>query len=161
LQIHREGIREHHDAGVFYGAAYAGGTNGNGIVFRYSLAKRGVVETVHTFSAVNASGENSDGANPYARLTAGDDGALYSTASYGGAYGNGVVYRIRDDHFDVLHTFSAANPTTGSNVDGVDPDYGVLLDEDDSLIGMADYGGNGSVTGAIGNGTLYRVKLDD
>jgi uncharacterized repeat protein (TIGR03803 family) len=149
-------------AGVFYGAAQTGGVNGTGAVFRYSLANPGVVETVHAFSAVNAAGENSDGANPYARLTPGEDGALYSTASFGGAYGNGVVYRIRrDGHFEVLHMFSAANPTTGSNVDGVDPDYGVLLDEDDSLIGMADYGGNGSVAGAIGNGTLYRLKVDD
>jgi uncharacterized repeat protein (TIGR03803 family) len=113
-------------------------------------------------SAVNASGENSDGANPFARLTRGNDGALYSTASFGGMNGNGVVYRIRrDGHFEVLHTFSAADPTTGSNVDGVDPDYGVLVDEDDSLIGMADYGGHGSIAGAIGNGTLYRLKLEE
>lgn len=131
-------------------------------MFRYSLASPSVVETVHTFSATNAAGANSDGANPYARLTPGHDGAFYSTASYGGAFGNGVVYRIRrDGQFEVLHTFSAADPTTGSNVDGVDPDYGVLLDEDDSLIGMADYGGNGSIAGAIGNGTLYRLKVDD
>jgi uncharacterized repeat protein (TIGR03803 family) len=148
--------------GVFYGAAYAGGPNGNGVVFSYSLANPGVVETVHVFSATNAGGGNSDGANPYARLTPGHDGAFYSTASFGGVNGNGVVYRIRrDGHFEVLHTFSAANPTTGSNVDGVEPDFGVLLDEDDSLIGMADYGGNGSIAGAIGNGTLYRLKLDE
>lgn len=149
-------------SGVFYGTVYAGGANGNGAVFRYSLAKPGVVETVHAFSAVNAAGENPDGANPYARLTRGNDGELYSTASFGGANGSGVVYRIgRYGHFEVLHTFSAADPTTGSNVDGVAPDYGVLLDEDDSLIGMADYGGHGSIAGAIGNGTLYRLKLEE
>ena len=149
--------------GVFYGAAYAGGPNGNGVVFSYSLAYPGVVKTVHAFSATNAGGENSDGANPYARLSQGHDGALYSTASFGGANGSGVVYRIRlDGHFQVLHTFSSVDPTSGSNLDGVAPDFGVLLDEDgDSLIGMADYGGNGSVAGAIGNGTLYRVKVGD
>jgi uncharacterized repeat protein (TIGR03803 family) len=148
--------------GVFYGTLYAGGPNGNGTVFRYSLANPGVVETVHAFSATNAAGENLDGANPYARLTRSDDGDLYSTASYGGKYGNGVVYRIgRHGHFEVLHTFSATDPTTGSNTDGADPDYGVLLDEEnDSLIGMADYGGLGSIAGAIGNGTLYRLKLE-
>jgi uncharacterized repeat protein (TIGR03803 family) len=146
--------------GVFYGAAYAGGPNGNGTVFRYSLANPSAVEIVHAFSATNAAGENSDGANPYARLTRGSDGELYSTASYGGAAGNGVVYRIHHDNFEVLHTFSAVDPTTGSNIDGADPDYGVLFDEDDdSLIGMADYGGNGSVAGDTGNGTLYRLKL--
>jgi uncharacterized repeat protein (TIGR03803 family) len=149
------------DPGVFYASTTYGGPNGNGAVFRYSVAKAGEFEIVHAFSASNAAGQNGDGANPFARLTAGDDGALYSTASYGGAYGNGVVYRIRNGHFDVLHTFSATDPITGSNADGANPDYGVLLDGDDSLIGMADYGGYGSVAGAIGNGTLYRLSLDD
>ena len=149
------------DPGVFYGSTTYGGPNGNGVVFRYSLAKAGQLEIVHSFSASNAAGENSDGANPYARLTRGDDGALYSTASFGGAYGNGVVYRIRPNgSFKVLYAFGAADPITGSNLDGVDPDYGVLVDGD-SLIGMADYGGNGSVAGAIGNGTLYRLKLEE
>jgi uncharacterized repeat protein (TIGR03803 family) len=147
--------------GVFYGAANAGGPNGNGLVFRYSDANPRTVETVHAFSAVNAAGENFDGANPTARLTPGRDGAFYSTASFGGANGNGVVYRIRrDGNFEVLHTFSAANPTTGSNVDGVEPDFGVLLDDDANLIGMTDFGGAGSIAGAIGNGTLYQVHLD-
>ena len=61
----------------------------------YSLSNPSVVEIVHDFSAINSAGENSDGANPYARLSIGHDGTLYSTASYGGANGNGVVYRIR------------------------------------------------------------------
>jgi uncharacterized repeat protein (TIGR03803 family) len=147
------------DPGVLYGSTTYGGPNGNGVVFRYSLAKG--LEIVHAFSASNAAGENADGANPYARLTRGDDGALYSTASYGGANGNGVIYRIRPNgRFTALHTFSAADPITGSNVDGANPDYGVLVDGN-SLIGMADTGGNGSVAGAIGNGTLYRLKLEE
>jgi uncharacterized repeat protein (TIGR03803 family) len=146
------------DPGVLYGSTTYGGPNGNGVVFRYSAARG--LEIVHAFSASNAAGENADGANPYARLTRGDDGALYSTASYGGANGNGVVYRIRPNgSFKVLYTFSAADPITGSNVDGANPDCGVLVDGD-SLIGMADTGGKGSVAGAIGNGTLYRLKID-
>jgi uncharacterized repeat protein (TIGR03803 family) len=145
--------------GVFFASTAYGGANGNGVVFRYSAEKG--LEIVHAFSASNAAGQNSDGANPLARLTRGEDGALYSTASFGGANGNGVIYRIRPNgSFKVLHTFSAANPITGSNLDGVEPDFGVLVDGD-SLIGMADYGGNGSVAGAIGNGTLYRLKVED
>jgi uncharacterized repeat protein (TIGR03803 family) len=149
------------DSGVFYGAAYAGGPNGSGVVFRYSLANGGDLDIVHAFSALNSAGDNSDGASPYARLTRGRDGWLYSTASYGGEFGSGTVYRIQHNgKFQVLHTFSAVNPTTGANVDGADPDYGVVLDEDDRLIGMADYGGNGSAAGATGNGTLYELKLE-
>jgi hypothetical protein len=60
----------------------------------------------------------------------------------------------------VLHTFGAADPTTGSNVDGVSPDYGVLL-HDDRLIGITNIGGKGRVAGATGNGTLYQLKLED
>jgi uncharacterized repeat protein (TIGR03803 family) len=147
--------------GVFYGTARHGGTNGTGVVFRYSLSKPGVVEIVHGFSGVNAAGENEDGANPNARLTLGDDGAMYSTASLGGMNGSGVVYRIRrDDCFEVLHTFSATDPTTGGNKDGATPDFGVVLDEENSLIGIADYGGNGSSAGISNSGgTLYQLKL--
>jgi uncharacterized repeat protein (TIGR03803 family) len=148
--------------GVFYGAASNGGTNGTGVVFSYSLWNRGAVDIVHNFSAVNAAGENWDGANPYARLTPAPNGTLYSTASYGGADGNGVVYRIGPDGcFAVLHTFSANDPTTGANDDGATPDYGVVLDGD-KLIGMADYGGIGSSAGFYNSGgTLYELTLDN
>jgi uncharacterized repeat protein (TIGR03803 family) len=149
--------------GVFYGAASNGGPNGNGVVFRYSLSSPSVVNVVHAFSATNAAAENADGAFPYARLTLGNDGAMYSTASYGGNYGNGVVYRIGcDDGFEVLHTFSAVNTITGGNADGATPDFGVVLDYNDSLIGITALGGNGSTAG-FGNsgGTLYRLKLQN
>jgi uncharacterized repeat protein (TIGR03803 family) len=164
--------------GVFYGAATLGGTNGNGVVFRYSLRKPSVIEVVHDFSALTT-GANWDGANPLARLTLGHDGTLYSTASNGGMNGNGVVYRIRHDgDFKILHTFSATDPTTGANTDGATPDYGVVLgrlsregdsaarersdDKDDSLIGITDYGGNGSSAGFFNSGgKLYQLKLGD
>ena len=72
------------EPGVFYGSATLGGTNGTGVVFSFSLSEPSVVEIVHYFSAVNAVGANSDGANPFARLTLGEDGTLYSTASFRG-----------------------------------------------------------------------------
>jgi uncharacterized repeat protein (TIGR03803 family) len=148
--------------GVFYGTNRLGGTNGNGVVFRYSLSNPGAVESLHDFSATT-NGENWDGANPYARLTPGKDGAPYSTASNGGKNGNGVVYRIRPDgDFAVLHTFSATNPTTGANPDGAVPDYAVIGDCDHFLIGAAALGGRGSSAG-LGNsgGTLYRLEIQE
>jgi uncharacterized repeat protein (TIGR03803 family) len=147
--------------GVFYGAASNGGPNGNGIVFRYSLWNPTVVEVIHAFSATNAAGENPDGADPYARLTLANDGTMYSTASSGGANGNGVVYRIGcEGEFDVVHTFSAVNAVTGANTDGATPDFGVILDGYGGLIGITDYGGNGSTAGFYNSGgTLYRLAL--
>jgi uncharacterized repeat protein (TIGR03803 family) len=149
--------------GVFYGTTRLGGTNGNGVVFRYSLSNPGAVEVLHEFSATNSSGENWDGANPYARLTLGDDGSMYSTASNGGANGNGVVYRINaDGNFHVLHTFGPTDPTTGANGDGAIPDFGVIRNSDSSLIGTAALGGRGSPAG-LGNsgGTLYELEVGD
>jgi uncharacterized repeat protein (TIGR03803 family) len=151
------------DPGVFYGAAYRGGTNGNGVVFRYSLWAPGVVDIVHDFSATT-SGANWDGAGPDGRLTPGPDGALYSNAYNGGMHGNGVIYAVwPDGTFQVLHTFSATDPTTGANWDGANPDDGVLVDWDnDRLIGIADYGGQGSSAGfSYSGGTLYELKLHE
>jgi uncharacterized repeat protein (TIGR03803 family) len=150
--------------GVFYGAALYGGTNGNGVVFRYSLSNPSVVEIVHDFSAVNSAGENEDGVNPDGRLTPGPDVTLYSNANFGGANGNGVIYCIRPDgDFEVLHTFSATDPATGANEDGAVPDLGVVLDDGGgSLIGIAALGGNGSSAGFFNSGgTLYQLRLDD
>jgi uncharacterized repeat protein (TIGR03803 family) len=148
--------------GVFYGAAYHGGTNGSGVVFRYSLSNPGAVEVVHNFSAVNSVGQNWDGAGPDGRLTLGRHGTLYSNTEAGGANGNGVVYSLREDGcFEVLHTFSATNATTGANYDGANADNGVVLDGN-RLIGIAIYGGNGSSAGYNNSGgTLYELRLDD
>ncbi len=148
--------------GVFYGAAYNGGSNGNGVVFRYSLSNPGVVETVHAFSVLNSAGQNWDGAGPDGPLALGPHGTLYSNADYGGANGNGVVYGVREDgRFEVLHTFSATNATTGANYDGATPDDGLIFDGN-TLIGIAIYGGNGSPAGlANSGGTLYELTLDD
>lgn len=148
--------------GVFYGAAARGGTNGNGVVFRYSLWNQGVVEVMHDFSARNSAGQNWDGAVPVGPLALGPRRTLYSTAEAGGANGSGVLYSLREDgHFEVEHTFSATNPTTGANDDGANADDGLVLDGD-RLIGIAIYGGNGSPAGYNNSGgTLYELKLED
>ena len=113
--------------GVFYGAAFHGGTNGNGVVFRYSLWNPGSVEVLHDFSALNSAGQNSDGASPGGRLALGPHGTLSSNTESGGANGNGVIYSLREDGcFEVLHTFSATNATTGANDDGAFPDEGLV-----------------------------------
>jgi uncharacterized repeat protein (TIGR03803 family) len=148
--------------GVFYGAAFHGGTNGNGVVFRYSLWNPGEVEVVHDFSALNAAGQNWDGAGPGGRLALGPHGTLSSNTEAGGTNGTGVIYSLWEDgRFKVLHTFSATNATTGANDDGAFPDEGLVLDGN-KLIGIAIYGGDGSPAGYNNSGgTLYQLTLED
>jgi uncharacterized repeat protein (TIGR03803 family) len=148
--------------GVFVGAAFHGGNNSNGVVFRYSVWHPGSVEVLHDFSALNAAGQNWDGAGPGGRLALGPHGILASNTESGGANGNGVLYRVREDgHFEVLHTFSATNATTGANSDGAFPDEGLIADGN-KLIGIAIFGGNGSPAGYNNSGgTLYELTLDE
>ena len=86
---------------------------------------------------------------------------MYSNANGGGENGNGVIYSLQEDgHFEVLHSFSATDPTTGANYDGALPDDGVVVDGN-KLIGIAVYGGNGSPAGYYNSGgTLYELKVD-
>ncbi|HTZ56539.1 MAG TPA: choice-of-anchor tandem repeat GloVer-containing protein [Acidobacteriaceae bacterium] len=144
--------------GVFYASASRGGTNGNGVVFRYSNWNPGTVEVLHDFSALNSAGQNADGALPVGRLALSPNGMLSSNTESGGANGNGVIYSIREDGcFEVLHTFSATNATTGANSDGALPDEGLIVDGN-KLIGIAIYGGNGSPAGYNNSGgTLYEL----
>src|SRR5580693_4851464 len=72
--------------GFFYGTASAGGTNGNGTVFRISSA--GVLTNLHLFTG------NADGASPGAPLIQGLDGNFYGTTFFGGSNDVGVVFKI-------------------------------------------------------------------
>ncbi len=53
-----------------YGMTYTGGVNGNGVIYRYDLGS-GQYTVLHTFSALDGNGFNSDGATPGVALTRG------------------------------------------------------------------------------------------
>lgn len=75
-------------AGNLYGAAYAGGSAGRGVVFKLSQAQSGWQESVlHSFGV-------SDGSNPSGGVIADSQGNLYGVAEVGGAYNAGVVFEI-------------------------------------------------------------------
>jgi uncharacterized repeat protein (TIGR03803 family) len=78
--------------GNFYGTSSAGGPNGTGVVFKVTPA--GLLQTLYSFSAVNAYGFNQDGANPSAALVQAGDGNFYGTTEYGGPYGSGTLFRL-------------------------------------------------------------------
>ena len=81
------------ETGALYGTTESGGTcassaSGCGTVFKLTPSGSSYVESVlHAFSG-------SDGANPYAGLIADKAGALFGTAFAGGAFNNGIVFKL-------------------------------------------------------------------
>jgi uncharacterized repeat protein (TIGR03803 family) len=73
--------------GVFYGTAeYGGGSADDGTV--YCVTSGGTPMTLFSFNGFD------DGAHPEAPLVQGADGNLYGTASSGGQFGDGTVFRL-------------------------------------------------------------------
>ena len=102
---------------------------------------------LHTFAATPG-GINSDGANPYAGLTAAGDGQTrYGTTSQGGSAGYGAVFAINADGtgFTNLHSFSGR--------DGATPWAG-LISLGNTLYGTTYFGGSSS------NGTVFAINTD-
>ena len=130
--------------GTLYGTTSAGGSGGSGTVF--SLSTNGSHFTVlKSFSALNAN-TNRDGAYPMAALIV-SNGVLYGTTAYGGAVGQGTVFRINTNGtaFANIHDFT--------NSDGLGPS-GRLLLSGNTLYGTAQYGGDGAY------GTVFSLNTD-
>jgi uncharacterized repeat protein (TIGR03803 family) len=72
---------------TLYGTAYWGGSGGNGTIFSINTNGTGFT-SLHSFTAMDANGNNSDGANPYASLALSQN-TLYGTATSGGTNGDG------------------------------------------------------------------------
>jgi len=73
-------------SGNLYGTTSAGGTFGEGEVYRLSPA--GQLTVIHSFTG------GTDGAQPFSGVVADSRGNLYGTAYTGGASDMGVVYKI-------------------------------------------------------------------
>jgi uncharacterized repeat protein (TIGR03803 family) len=134
------GVTEGND-GVLYGVD-AGGGLGYGTVFR--LNKDG-----SDFAVLKSLNGGTDGSYPHGGVIEGNDGALYGTASEGGDFGYGTVFRLNKDGsgFAVLKSLNGGT-------DGSYPDGGVTEGNDGALYGTAWEGG------ASGYGTVFRLNKD-
>jgi uncharacterized repeat protein (TIGR03803 family) len=139
--------------GNFYGTTEGGGstnstyTNGMGTVFKITPA--GTLTTLASFSDTN-------GANPYAALTVGNDGNFYGTTAGGGItnstypYGMGTVFKITPA--GALTTLASFSDTNGAN-----PYAALTVGKDGNFYGTTYFGGrtdNGTVFQVTTNGTL-------
>src|ERR1700722_6483813 len=103
---------------TLYGVCVGGGANGAGTVFRVNTDGTDFTN-LHNFTAINdngpqglgenGEGSNGDGAIPHTTLVLSGTN-LYGVALYGGANGNGTIFRVSTDgsSSSVVHTFSAA-----------------------------------------------------
>lgn len=86
-----------------------------------------------------------DGAGPSANVTLDDAGNIYSTTDFGGANGDGAVFKLATDGtVTLLHSFTGA--------DGAAPDGGVLVMPNGTIFGTTGSGGSQN------NGVLFKIS---
>jgi uncharacterized repeat protein (TIGR03803 family) len=149
--------------GNLYGTtAYGGNYNqynicpsGCGVVFK--LTPRGKETVLYTFCAQT---NCTDGASPYAGVVFDQKGNLYGTTVGGGAYYQGLVFKVNPKNKEtVLYSFCAQTNCT----DGANPEAGLVFDRKGILYGTTQYGGayNPSVCsdmyGYYGCGAVFKL----
>jgi uncharacterized repeat protein (TIGR03803 family) len=122
-----------------FGTTFAGGVSNLGTIFK--ITTNGTLSTLVSFRGTN-------GANPQAGLTHGDNGHLYGTTYYGGTNsspGYGVVFQVT--------TNSVFTPLVSlANTNGAYP-YGALRrGADESYYGTSELGGAG------GLGSVFKIS---
>ena len=126
------------DSGAtFYGAAFEGGSAGQGTIF--SIAKNGPLTVLHNFTGT-------DGAQPNGGLIE-INGTLYGTTWSGGSNGDGTVFSVTPSGTEkVIYSFKGGS-------DGIQPN-GNLVVLNGILYGTTFAGG-----GSNGDGTVFSVTL--
>lgn len=125
-------------AGNLYGTTFWGGaSNGNGNVYKLAPNPDGTwtEHVLHQFTA------GKDGAAPFGGLRFDKAGDLYGTASAGGTYGYGVLFKLKPTSsggwtYHVLHAFKGAP--------GASPEAAPIFDAAGNLYGTTN--GNGTKT---------------
>jgi uncharacterized repeat protein (TIGR03803 family) len=139
--------------GTLYGTTTGGGNQAEGTVFALKQPKERSgpwgESLLHQFTA------GSDGAVPIAPLTLNAVGALYGTASIGGAVGGGTLFQLMLSpkrhtwRFDAVYTFKGSP-------DGSYPASGLTLGPSGSYYGSSQQSGNtGQNCGRLGCGTVF------
>jgi uncharacterized repeat protein (TIGR03803 family) len=137
--------------GALYGTTSSGGTYGRGTAFRLTPSPAGYLENVlYSFAGP-------DGDSPLGRLSFDSTGALYGTTFAGGTYGLGTAFKLTPSATgyseSVMYSFAG-------NLDGQNPDSGLVFDGKGGLYGTTTAGGSPpgvGRNGALGNGTVFKL----
>ena len=129
--------------GWLYGTTFDGGTNYCGTVFKISTG--GTLTNLYRLPT------GWTAPTPLAGVVQGRDGYFYGTASAGGAYSNGTVFKISSTGiFTTLHSFRGGS-------DGAMP-CGALLQASDGNIYGTTSGQNAN--GTLGSGTVFKISTN-
>jgi uncharacterized repeat protein (TIGR03803 family) len=136
-------------AGNLYGTTTAGGSSGNGTVFK--LAVPTVTGGEWAEEVLYSFGTGTDGKIPIGGVTLDASGNLYGTTSGGGTDGDGTVFQLTPSTpswtENILHSFALGS-------DGGVPYAGLVLDGE-TFYGATTEGGAG---GQNGGGTIFELK---
>jgi uncharacterized repeat protein (TIGR03803 family) len=125
--------------GNLYGTTVQGGTSGYGVVFR--LSPDGKQTPLYSFSG------GADGHYAYGGLVQDKAGSLYGVTIFGGAYGEGNVFKLDSTGaLTVLHDF-AGRP------DGSTPEDALITDKAGNFYGVTPFGG-------YGPGIIFKLTPD-
>jgi len=120
-----------------YGATINGGSNNEGVLFRYVIGTNSLT--------VRASFNSADiGSNPASSLVQAADGKLYGVAPYGGPTSNGTLFAYDPANDAMTKRVDFSNSSNGSN-----PQAGMVLAPNGLFYGMTSLGG------ANAQGVLY------
>jgi len=132
--------------GDFYGTTFAGGTYGDGTVFR--VTPGGTLTTLSSFA------DGSDGAAPSGALIQSADGNFYGTTQGGGPGLGGTIFMMSAAGTrTTLYSF-CSDGTYPNCPDGYYPNAGLIQATDGNFYGTTVYGG------ANGYGTVFRISPD-
>ncbi len=149
--------------GSFYGTAYFGGTANQGVVFSLNrVGSNWSLTPLYSFQG------GSDGAQPFAAITIGPDGALYGTTENGGnfgcnGYGCGTLYSLHPSP-TICKTANCPWKETQlvqfqGGVDGADPFGALIFDQAGNIYGTTQVGGTSQecLPVGVGCGTVYML----
>jgi uncharacterized repeat protein (TIGR03803 family) len=128
--------------GKLYGTTFAGGGGAQAAGTVFKLTPQGSEQTLYTFTDTGSPGEVSF---PTAGVATDQQGNLYGTSSFGGAFGFGAVYQLTPTGQEkLLWSFG------GQSSDGQYPSS-VVLDRHGNVYGTTSSGGDS------GNGTVFEI----
>ncbi len=131
--------------GNLYGVTYEGGGSTNsGTIYKMTLS--GKITTIYTFSCGTTC---TNGYTPTG-ISLGSDGNFYGTTTWGGAFYDGVLFKITPGgKFTLLHTFCSSANCADGQVPVFPPHQGT----DGNYYGAT----NGGGTASGGGGVIYKL----